>query len=151
MDVVLNRVLHGVDSTLGVLSIDGQHQCFIVEDEPRAVKLYGETRIPAGVYPIRLHTAGRFHARYSERFADIHEGMLELVGVEGFRWILIHAGNTDDDTAGCLLPNMGARITEDGEVVGSSSVQAYKLIYPRIAEAILRGERVSITVQDEKE
>lgn len=149
MHITLQRFLHGSNSSAGLLSIDGQHQCFVIEDEPRAVKVAGETRIPAGSYAIQFRKVGGFHDRYAGRFPDIHEGMLELQRVPGFRYILIHCGNTEQDTAGCLLPNMGVHLSDEGEVSGQGSRVAYELIYPRIADALLRGDAVTISVRDE--
>jgi hypothetical protein len=58
---------------------------------------------------------------------------------------LIHTGNTDEHTAGCLLLNDAA----DGKnFVGSGSVNAYKRVYPIIRDAILAGEEVKITYID---
>ena len=34
---------------------------------------------------------------------DIHKGMLWVRNVPGFEYILIHTGNTDEHTSGCLL------------------------------------------------
>ena len=37
-------------------------------------KVYGETRIPAGTYKLKLRTEGGYHQKYSKRFPDIHRG-----------------------------------------------------------------------------
>ena len=66
--------------------------------------------------------------------------------VPNFEYILIHCGNTDEHTAGCLLvgdSQENNQIKKDG-FIGKSS-QAYKRIYPRIASALERGEKVTIT------
>ena len=36
---------------------------YTLEDEQRDVKVYGETRIPAGTYKLKLRTVGGFHTR----------------------------------------------------------------------------------------
>ena len=138
------------DSTNGLLfDITGDHReflCYTLEDELRDQKIKGETRIPEGEYEITLRTFGGFHDRYKTRFADIHVGMLWVRDVPEFSDILIHCGNTDEDTSGCLLvgdSQENNQITKDGFI--GKSTQAYKRIYPRIAEAIECGENVTIT------
>ena len=72
--------------------------------------------------------------------------MLHVTNVPGFEYILIHCGNTDEHTAGCLLvgdSQENNQITKDGFI--GKSTQAYKRIYPRIAEAIDCDEEVTIT------
>ena len=66
-----------------------------------------------------------------------------------FEYILIHTGNTDEHTAGCLLvgDSQQANFGESNGFVGSSN-QAYKRIYPPIAKAIEDGEKVTITYVD---
>lgn len=143
----LVRFSSGVDSTLGAIFIDGKFACFTIEDERRDVKVPGETRIPAGEYQLRLKGWGGFHNRYLARFPDIHEGMLELVGVPGFTDILIHCGNTDDHTAGCLLVGDGVHenVTTPGYLTGSEP--AYRRVYTQIASAIKRGD-VRLAIED---
>lgn len=128
------------DSTIGALYDDqGALLCFTLEDEPREVKVPGETRIPSGRYQLRLRTWGGFHERYSKKFPQFHKGMIELCGVPGFSDILMHLGNTDDDSAGCLL--LGAQVTENRFRNGylGMSEQGYSRVYPIIAELIEKG------------
>ena len=93
-----------------------------------------------------LRKVGGYHAKYSKRFSDIHIGMLHVLDVPNFEYILIHCGNTDEHTAGCLLvgdSQENNQITKDGFI--GKSTQAYKRIYPRIAKAIKNNETVTIT------
>ena len=153
------RFSSGTDSTNGMLleviergnDIDGLWQqkkflAYTLEDEQRDKKVFGETRIPDGDYKLGLRKVGGYHARYTKRFPHIHIGMLHVLDVPGFEYILIHCGNTDEHTAGCLLvgdSQENNQITKDGFI--GKSTQAYKRIYPRIAEAIECGEEVTIT------
>lgn len=139
------------ESTLGLLFdvTDGREfMAYTLEDEHRDVKVMHETRIPAGTYPITLRTVGGFHSKYAKRFGELHKGMLWLRDVPNFEYILIHAGNNDDDTSGCLLvgDTQTQNVKSDGFV--GSSVNAYKRIYKPIADAIERGEQVTITYKD---
>lgn len=124
--------------------IDGQFACYILEDEQRTQKVYGETRIPDGIYPVKLRTVGDFHERYSKKFPDMHKGMLWLQDVPAFKYVLIHIGNEDDDTAGCLLTGDRANNNKIADGWVDFSTAAYKRIYPGIARAILSGERVTV-------
>jgi hypothetical protein len=93
-----------------------------------------------------LRKVGGYHTKYSKRFSDIHIGMLHVLDVPNFEYILIHCGNTDEHTAGCLLvgdSQENNQITKDGFI--GKSTQAYKRIYPDIANAIDCGEDVTIT------
>ena len=62
--------------------IDGLWQqkkflAYTLEDEQRDVKVYGETRIPAGTYKLKLREEGGFHNKYLARYgADWHHGMI---------------------------------------------------------------------------
>jgi len=86
------------DSDIGLLFM-----AYTLEDEHRVLKVKGETRIPAGTYKIQFRNEGGFDAKYKKRFPTIHKGMLEVCNVPGFEYILIHCGNDDSHTAGCLL------------------------------------------------
>jgi hypothetical protein len=132
------------DSTIGGVSIDGRFCCFTLEDERRAVKVAGETRIPAGTYVIKLRAEGKLHEKYKGKFPGEHRGMLWLQDVPGFEWVYIHVGNTDDHTAGCIL--VGDAAVSSGEL--GQSAQAYRRLYGQVANAILAGEPVTITVED---
>jgi len=151
MKLELLRFSSGKDSTLGILSettMGRRFLCYTLEDEFRAVKVKKETRIPAGEYQIKLRTEGGFHQNYSKKYPSIHKGMLHLQNVPGFEYILIHVGNTDDNTEGCILvgDTSSQNIIKDG-FIGESG-PAYTRIYPPIASALLRGEMVTIKVVD---
>ena len=159
MELEVIRFSSGTDSTNGILleviqqgnEIDGifkqkKFLAYTLEDEYRSEKVFGETRIPNGTFKVGLRKVGGYHAKYSKRFPHIHVGMLHVLDVPGFEYILIHCGNTDENTAGCLLvgdSQENNQITKDGFI--GKSTQAYKRIYPRIAEAIECGEKVTIT------
>jgi hypothetical protein len=144
LDVV--RTQFGADATNGLLFVDGVFECFSLEDEVRDVKKYAESAIPLGEYEIKFRTVGGFDAKYTSRYgADWHKGMLELQDVPNFQYILIHTGNTDEHTAGCLLVGETQQDLEKGKdgFVGGSG-DAYKKLYPKVRDALLAGEKVTI-------
>ena len=141
------------DSTSGLLfdTTDGNRKflAYTLEDEYREEKEMHETRIPAGTYNVTLRTVGGFHTRYTEKYGDMHKGMLWVRDVPGFEYILIHTGNTDEHTSGCLLlgdSQTNNQIKEDGFI--GSSVQAYKRVYQPIAKVLEDGGVVKITYTD---
>ena len=113
------------------------------------LKVRGETRIPAGIYNIKFRNVGGMDSKYSKRYPSIHQGMLEVCDIPNFKYVLIHCGNTDEHTAGCLLVGDSQEnnaIIKDG-FIGKSS-NAYKRIYPVIARALNNGEDVMIEYID---
>ena len=141
------------DSTSGLLFEDTdlglRFLCYTLEDERRALKVRGETRVPAGIYNLALRKEGGFHKRYKGKYGAWHRGMLHVTDVPGFQWILIHTGNTDEHTAGCLLVGDSQEnniVIKDGFV--GKSVNAYKRIYSPIARAIEKGNEVTIEYID---
>jgi hypothetical protein len=139
MLITVNRIKSDDDTTVSTLSVDGRFVCFGLEDEFRVDKVVEETRIPAGRYRVGLRTVGGFDARYRTKFPDFHRGMLHILDVPGFEHILIHIGNTDEDTAGCLLVGTGA-VTRPGDMSLQGSGDAYKLLYPMVVDAAQAGQ-----------
>lgn len=153
MNLEVLRFSSEEDSTSGLLFdvTNGERKflAYTLEDEYREEKEMHETRIPAGTYNITLRTVGGFHTRYTEKYGDMHKGMLWVRDVPGFEYILIHTGNTDEHTSGCLLlgdSQTNNQVKEDGFI--GSSVQAYKRVYPPIAKVLEDGGTVSITYTD---
>ena len=146
MKIDVDRFISDADTTISRVMVDGQFICFGLEDEYREEKVVGETRIPAGTYQITLRTEGGFHERYSNRFSEIHRGMLHIRKVPNFKYILIHCGNTDEHTKGCLLVGMQAN-TEPGNMSVVSSAVAYRKIYPMVVNAA-ENSNLSITFAD---
>ena len=118
--------------------------CYTLEDQAQTTKVYGETRIPAGTYNLTLRAEGGFHTRYLAKFGgDWHKGMILVNDVPDFEYILWHIGNSPIDTKGCLL--LG-KISQDGYI--GKSTDSYKEVYPKIRDAILYGEKVTVTYVD---
>ena len=145
MKLAVRRFISDAQTTIGLMKIDGKSECFTCEDEKRTVKVMGETRIPAGTYRIKVRKEGRFHEKYGVRFADIHKGMLWLQDVPGFTWILIHCGNTEADTAGCILVGTAANLQT---MRIDDSTGAYRRLYTKVIDAALHDD-LTITITDE--
>ena len=132
--------------------------CYTLEDERRKDKVMSETRVPAGVYSIKLRDEGGMTKRYGAKYKDMHKGMLCVHNAPDwkivtpdmtFQYILIHVGNTDEHTAGCLIigdTQENNILKKDGFI--GKSVQAYKRIYPLIVKALEDKEEVTIEYVD---
>ena len=119
-------------ATMGLLLIDGVFACWTLEDVVRPVKIPGETAIPAGRYEVRLSL--------SQRFQKL---LPEILAVPGFTGIRIHAGNTQADTAGCLLVG---RIRADDRV--EESKLALMHVMEQLRRATTAGDPITITIED---
>jgi hypothetical protein len=164
MLLTLTRDSFAADWTLGRLAVtydgqlafgsDGWHPrnprgpldfAFVCEDQDRGLaksmpleeirrrKVAAETAIPVGEYVVRR--------TWSPKYGRL---MMLLEDVPEFAGIRIHAGNDDDDTAGCLLPGL-LRDVRAGRV--SSSTVACQWLDDRVRECEERGEAVRIAVQ----
>ena len=153
MEISVKRFADNGDTSMGTFNINGKFMCFTIEDEERSTKVSGETRVPEGTYQVSLRNKGGYNTKYLDKYGSMHKGMLCIhnapnwkiinKGME-FQYVLIHTGNTDEHTMGCLLVNDGL---DGANFVGNSSVNAYKRIYPIIAKALLDGEKVTITYE----
>ena len=145
MKLQVIRTQFGQDATNGMLFVDGLFECYTLEDQYQEVKVMHETCIPEGTYDIKFRTVGGFHTRYTERYGAMHKGMLWLQDVPGFEYILIHTGNTDEHTSGCLIVgNTQADLDngKDGFIGGSRD--AYTKLYNKVAKQLLIGNPVTI-------
>ena len=144
MELSVKRYHETKDYTIGRLFIDGQFECYTLEDEHRETKVMHETRIPTGRYEIKLRKFGGHHIRYKEKFKDFHEGMLWLQNVPNFKDILIHIGNQDTDTSGCLLVGKEVDL-QKGKILYSTV--AYTKMYKKVVKELLAGKQIFITIQ----
>ena len=142
MELELTRTTRTNRSTIGVLTVNGKFECFILEDKDRglqqgmalselmAAKIKTRTAIPAGRYEIVTN--------FSDRFQKMLPLLLDVPAFAGIR---IHPGNTDSDTEGCLLPGK----TKSPDMVGSSRA-AFTALFNKIKSAMQR-EKVFINVR----
>ena len=148
MIVKLIRFSSQENSTLGLLYIDGAFQCFTIEDEYREEKVHGQTRIPEGIYQLGIRDVGGFHERYKTKFRGVHKGMIEVLDVPNFKYILIHIGNwADPDTEGCLLLGNSAKQNVTGSGMVIESKIAYLRVYPLIMRQLQKGKKVYLNIE----
>ena len=145
MKLQVVRTQFGTDATNGILLGDNVFEAYTLEDQYQAVKVMHETCIPEGTYDIKFRTVGGFHEKYKKRYGADHYGMLHLQDVPNFTYILIHQGNSDEHTSGCLIlgeTQQDLDLSDDG-FIGHSGV-AYKKLYKKVAKELLLGKKVSI-------
>lgn len=149
MELVLERKWKKNDYTIGILLIDNKKFCEVIEDKDRGlkdsmtteqiklIKKPNMTAIPTGTYDVTLDV-------FSSKFGNIPfykkvcNGKLpRLLNVKGFEGILIHCGNTQLDTSGCLI--VGENKVK-GKVINS------KITFEKLYN-ILKNSKDKITIK----
>ena len=147
MKLTVVRTQFGTDATNGMLFINNIFECYTVEDQYQAVKVMHETCIPEGTYDIEFRKVGGFHERYDKRYKNAHYGMLHLQDVPNFTYILLHAGNSSDDSSGCILTTTTQTDLDSAKAgFGGQSQLAYKRMYDKVAKVLLQGKKVEIEI-----
>lgn len=136
MEIKLTRIAKKDGYTIGRMAIGGQYFCDTLEPQWRNLKggerkMPGRTAIGEGTYPVVITKSPRFC-----RWLPL------LVGVPQFSGIRIHAGNTAEDTEGCILVGWNRL---KGRLVNSRS--ALTLLMNRMVEALAKGEKIVIEVR----
>ena len=142
MEIEVNRTARKDGYTIGRISLNGVYFCDTLEDTDRGLnstmpldeilskKRKGITAIPTGKYDVIL--------TFSPRFKCVLPLLLSVKGYEGVR---IHAGNTAEDTEGCLL--LGEN-KEKGKVLNSRAT--LEKLMSILLECEKRKEKISITI-----
>jgi hypothetical protein len=125
-------------ATPGELYLDGLPFCCTLEDPDRRLesggkKIPGRTAIPLGTYRVTIDFSPRFKRQ-----------LMHVLAVPQFEGVRIHAGNSADDTEGCIL--VGESISG---VMLRDSRAALTRLQNEVAAAIDRGEEVSLTIERE--
>lgn len=140
MRLTLMRIANRPTYCIGKLYIDGQYFCDTLEDTDRGLddrmaesdikqlKVYGETAIPSGIYPVTI--------TYSQKFKK----KLPLISnVKGYSGIRIHSGNTAKDTLGCILVGKNKEV---GKVLESRVT--FNALYRRLVQT---NEKIIIDIR----
>ena len=136
MEIQVTREKTKDDTTLGRLYVDGVAFCDTLEDTIREVpgkpvsewKIDGQTAIPSGRYQITFVNSPKFGPN-----------TISVNGVSGFEDIRVHAGNTAEDTHGCLL--VGIRSTSRFISQSKDTLTNLKV---KVLTAKQRGEQIWI-------
>ncbi len=147
MIIDLYRYSSQSKTTFGAVLINGKFQCYSIEDRHRDQKIKHETRIPKGVYSIKYREFGGHYSRYKNKYTS-HKGMLQIMNVPNFKDILIHIGNDNGDTSGCLLLCNEVNNNKTDQGKGTRSTKAYLDFYFKVCEALDNNEDVAIQIHD---
>lgn len=120
--------------THGRMLVDGESECFTLEDTIRAdgIKIHGETAIDAGLYQVDITWSPRF-----QRMMPL------LLNVRGFVGVRIHTGNTAGDTEGCII--VGDKRSGPG-ILGGTSTPAYGRLLKKLLAAKAKGEAIDCEI-----
>lgn len=135
MKLKLTRRYKGKTYTVGTLDIDGVYFCDTLEDKVRDLskeaKVMHRTAIPEGRYRIEVTMSPRFKRE-----------LPRLMNVPHFEGILIHRGNDEGDTSGCILVGENK---EKGRVINSTKYE--QNLVAKLKTAISAGDDVWITIE----
>ena len=138
MKLTIQRMPSREHATLGNLYVDGNLECVTLEDEVRDLgpdgsgKVQDATAIPPGTYTIRIGPSPAHQMRPFMRLQDVPH----------FDGILIHSGNDDLDTHGCIL--VGQVVDGPDHIHGGSL--ALPMLFSKVKKALDEGQEVSIDI-----
>ncbi|EAL2151934.1 hypothetical protein Q1H85_000856 [Campylobacter coli] len=149
MKVTINRRYTGKTCVIGkfkVLDDDDKllFECFSLEEDKEGVERNKDLRIPEGIYDLKRHSPSRFENTLRSITKKDDDTMINVFNekVPFDRHILIHWGNTDKDTQGCIL--LGLTKDNNNESVGQSR-QACKEFYDLMHGKNLEDIKLEIT------
>ncbi|ECQ0899223.1 hypothetical protein FYV52_02185 [Campylobacter jejuni] len=133
MKVTINRRYTGKTCVIGKFKVlDDEEkilfECFSLEEDKEGLESGKDLRIPEGNYNLKRHSPSRFENTLRSITKKDDDTMINVYNddVPSSRAILIHWGNTDKDTQGCIL--LGLTKDNNNESVGQSR-QACKEFY----------------------
>lgn len=155
MNILVDRKWKKDTYTIGKLYVDDVPFCETLEDIDRGLKQSmspyqikklkktGVTAIPTGTYNIRMDIVSNKYSKKDWYVKNCHGARLpRLENVPGFEGILIHPGNTDKDTEGCILVG---RNKVKGQVINSK--ETFLQLYNKMYSAYLNNEQITITIK----
>lgn len=153
MKIALKRIFTNNQYTIGHIYIDGTYVCDSIEDSDRGLKdsmsldeikarkIKDRTAIPQGNYKVTMNVIS---PRFSKKkyYKEFCGGRLpRLVGVKGFDGVLIHIGNDQNSSSGCILLGYNK---EKGKVLNSR--EAFEKLYMMLDSANRHGEKIEIKI-----
>jgi len=147
MKLRLHRSYRGQTYTIGHLYVNGEYFCDTIEDTDRGLddsmteaeivrrKILSVTAIPTGTYHIDMNTVSpKFQYK---TWAQRYNGKVPtILSVKGFSRVLIHTGNSERDSEGCVI--IGENKVK-GQVI-NSQVTFHKLM------SVLLTDKENITI-----
>ena len=153
MELIVDRKWKKQSYTISNLIIDNKVFCQVLEDTDRGLdssmslakirelKRPSITAIPRGTYEVTLDVISPKYCTNSFYKQVCNGKVPRLLNVKGFDGVLIHAGNTDKDSAGCLLVGMNL---EKGKVINSR--ETFRELYKLLKDVHDKGEKITIKI-----
>ncbi len=138
MEITVKRIAKRPTYTIGKMYLDGKYFCDTLEDTDRSlkeedslakiqkIKIKNQTAIPIGTYKVILNK--------SPKFGRILPRLIDVPGYEG---ILIHRGNTNKDTSGCILVGENKVV---GKVINSTIYEK------KLVDILSKSKDITITI-----
>ena len=134
MKLKVERLWKKPGYTVGRLYVDGKFFCNTLEDTVRDLnrerKVPGKTAIPYGEYKVVFNWSPKFG-----------RNLPRLLNVPAFEGILIHPGNTADDSSGCILVGKNTKV---GRLTGSRYTSDRLNVL--VKDAQRKGESITIEI-----
>ena len=148
MEIRVRRIALKDKYTIGKMYINGEYFCDCCEDKVRDLsketKVPNHTAIPYGTYEITLDVQSNKYSNFEKYpWAKEYNGYIpRLTNVPLFLGVLIHPGNDEQDTSGCLLCGENKVV---GKVINSTKT-FHRLMHEHLIPAKNRGEKIYITI-----
>lgn len=151
MKLTLKRIAKKDTYCIGKLYINGIYFADTIEDKDRGlkqsmslsnikkVKVQDKTAIPSGTYEIVLNVISPKYSKQDFYKNYANGGRVpRLLNVPGWEGVLIHAGNTAEDSSGCILVGQNKIV---GQVINSKDT--FKKLY-KVLQSV--NEKIFITI-----
>lgn len=154
MDIQIKRIAKKPTYTISKWYVNGQYFCDGIEDTDRGlsddmplsdirrIKVAGKTAIPTGKYQVTLNIKSPKYSQKGFYMGFCGGYMPRLLKVKGFEGILIHSGNSERDTEGCLICGQNKVV---GKVI--NSLETWKKLYQMMKEADDKNEIITVTIK----
>lgn len=153
LEIHLKRAYCGERYTIGHITIeDNPFKCDSIERTVRDLnrngkfdngekKIKGNTAIPFGRYEVTMRVISPAYSK-KKAFAFTGGRMPRLLNVPEFDGILIHTGNTEKDSLGCIVVGLNK---VKGQVV--ESMVTFKQLFKILDDAYKAGREIYITIE----
>ena len=153
MDILIKRIYNCPTYCISHVYIDGSYICDAIEDTDRMLddtmdekyilskKIKSKTAIPCGTYNILMNVISpKFSLKpYYKKFCNGRLPRFEKI--KGFSGVLFHRGNTEKDSAGCII--LGQNKIK-GQVINST--MCFENFWNKLEVARKIGEKITCKI-----
>lgn len=148
MNITQVRHYRGANYTISRIYVNESYFCDAIEDTDRGLsdfmtddeitsrKVYARTAIPYGSYEVTIDVVS---PKMSQKaiYKPIRGKLPRLLNVKGFDGILVHIGNTERSSAGCIIVGKN-----DVKGAVSDSTKTFFALYAMMQKARAKGEKI---------